>query len=207
MENQTSAFKKNLTQVILIVFSVVLGVYLSERIEERNKLREADDLLSTINLEVKDNLALLKFWVPYHQTASKNLINLSNDPEFIEQFIQEKFVFFKKVFTRNTVMGRMPVIDAWEIAKSHPLIVSIDYDKYLALSRIYNQQKVTFENVSGMFEIFEGKDVNARENAQSNLELISNRFRNFVSMEEQLMVYYKDAEETLGLQDVEAATK
>lgn len=51
--------KENITQVVLIVFSVVLGLYLSERIEERKNKRASDDLLVKVKAEVKNQRFLI----------------------------------------------------------------------------------------------------------------------------------------------------
>lgn len=68
-----NSIKQNITQVVLIVFSVVLGLYLSERIEERKKRKESYELLTTIKSEVKDNIRLVEKWGLYHQEINKNL--------------------------------------------------------------------------------------------------------------------------------------
>ncbi len=190
-----------ITQFILIVFSVVLGLYLSERIEERKKRQESEELLIKIKSEVKDNIGLLGEWVPYHQKMNKNLDSLSRDDVFLAEFIKDKEVFLEQLFTKGSFMGRFPANDAWDIAKSHPLIVNIDYDKLLILSKIYGQQKLTFEPAMEMFEIFNSKDVNLEQNAKSNLKLISNRIYELAARERQLMHYYQQAEKILELQE------
>lgn len=201
MNRRNISVEQIITQFILIVFSVVLGIYLSERIEEGKKRKESAVLLTQIKSEVIDNIKLLEKWVPYHHQINKHLDSLSKDPVFIEEFISDKFSLFEKLLTKGTFMGRSPASDAWDIAKSHPLIVNIDYDKLLILSRIYNQQKVTFEPGYEMFELFNSKDVNIRKDAQSNLELMSYRINELAARERQLMYYYEQAEEILDLQD------
>lgn len=199
MEKRNISIEQIGTQFILIVFSVVLGLYLSERIEEGKKRQESEGLLTTIKSEAKDNLALLREWLPYHQEMKIKLDSLSKDEGFIEGFIDNKYLFFEILLTKGTFMSRRPTSDAWDIAKSHPLIVNIDYDKWVILSRIYNQQELTFEPALEMIELLESKDVNLKEDAKSNLELISNRMHEFVAREEQLMYYYKKAEKILEL--------
>lgn len=196
-----STIKGNITQFVLIVFSVVLGLYLSERIEDRKTRQESKQLLTTIESEVKDNIRLLKKWSPYHLEVYKNLDSLSNNEEFIQEFVNDKTILFSKLFTRGTFMGRLPASDAWDIAKSHPRIVNIDYDKLVKLSRIYNQQEVSFEPGMEMIELFKSKHVNTKKDAKSNLKLMSNCMRELVALEEQLMYYYNKAEETLDLRE------
>ena len=72
-------------------------------------------------------------------------------------YINYEYVFFEQLFTRGTFMGMSPINDAWDIAKSHPLIVNIDYDQLLILSRIYKHQENTFEPGFKMFELLNTK--------------------------------------------------
>lgn len=201
MASKSNPVKQIITQFILIVFSVVLGLYLSERIEDGKKRKESEELLTTIKSEVKDNLNLLEYWVPYHQDINENLGRLAKDEEFIAEFINNKFAIFDRLLTRGTFMSRSPASDAWEIAKSHPLVVNIDYDKWVILSRIYNQQGMTFEPAMEMMDLFESKNVNQEQDAKANLELMSNYIHELVAREKQLMDYYQSAVVILELQD------
>ena len=127
---------KNTKQLFLIVFSVVLGIFLSERIEEQKNKNEATKLLSKVTSEISENKKLLEYWAPYHAEIAKSLDSLSNDGIFVEHFINDKTVLFREVLTEGTFMRRMPSSDAWDIAKSHPLIVNLDYDELLILSNV-----------------------------------------------------------------------
>ena len=120
MANKGNAIKEYIAQFILIVFSVVLGLYLSERIEERKEMQESDDLLTTIKTEVKDNMDLMKYWAPYHEEIKDKLDTLSGDALFIEQFVNDRDILYERLLTRGNFMGRRPASDAWDIAKSHP---------------------------------------------------------------------------------------
>lgn len=192
---------ENITQLFLIVFSVVLGLFLSERIEDRKNEKDATKLLSKIKSEVNDNKKLLEHWAPYHGEIATSLDSLCNNEKFVENFINDKSTLFKEVLTRGTFMSRMPSSDAWDIAKSHPLIVNIDYDELLILSKIYNQQKSTFEPAAKLSEIFYSPDFNTKENAKSNLQKFNGRMQEIVGREMQLINYYNEAEKVLKIQN------
>lgn len=191
---------KNITQLFLIVFSVVLGIFLSERIEEQKNKNDAAKLLSTIISEVSENQKLLEYWAPYHADIARSIDSLSKDGLFVETFINDKTILFREVLTEGTFMRRMPSSDAWDIAKSHPLIVNIDYDELLILSKIYNQQQSTFEPTDEISDIFFSPDFNSRESAKSNLQNFSNLMQEVVSRETQLIYYFKEAEGIFELQ-------
>lgn len=193
--------KANIIQVVLIVFSVVLGLYLNERIEERKNRHESDNLLALIKSEVNDNVKLMGELTSYHQKMHEDLDSLCKSEIFVEEFVNDKSILFNRLFTRGTFLHRFPANDAWDIAKSHPLIANIDYDKLLILSKIYNQQNATFEPMHEMFEIHSSKDLNIKTEAKSNLEIIASKIKELVARELLLMHYYEEAEEILDLQN------
>ena len=200
MGKNTIAIKEYIMQCLLIVFSVVLGLYLSERIEERKTRQESYELLTTIKSEVNNNMKLLEKWGPYHRDILKNLNSLSQEEEFIAAFVNDKDVLFEKLFTKGTLMDRTPVNDAWDIAKSHPLIMNIEHDKLIILSRVYKQQEMTFKPIMlKIGDLFNSKDVNKEQEAKSNLDILSNHFHELVAREIALMGYYKEAAEILDL--------
>lgn len=201
MKKKNNRMKENITQVILIVFSVVLGLYLNERIEERKNRQESENLLTLIKTEVSENVQLMEEVTVYHKEIHENLDSLRKNEKFIIEFIKDKSILFNKLLTRRTFLHRYPANDAWDIAKSHPLIANIDYNKLLILSKIYNQQKLTFEPMQEMFEIHSSKDLNIEQDAESNLKSISDKIHELVAREVLLMHYYKEAEEILDLQD------
>ncbi|MEO0471248.1 MAG: hypothetical protein AAF206_16585 [Bacteroidota bacterium] len=196
-----NTIRQILTQFILIVFSVVLGLYLSERIEERKKQKESDVLLSKLKSEVTDNIKLLEDWVPYHQEINQNLDSLIDDTTFIEAFVNDKYAFYETLFTRGTFMAMFPTNDAWEIAKSHPLIVNVDYDKLLILSRIYSQQENTFEPGFKMFDVLNSKGINKKEEAKSNLALLSGHMKELIAREKDLLFFCRKGEVALNVEE------
>ena len=187
---------KYVSQILLIVFSVVLGLYLSERIEDRKNEKEADKLMSKIKSELNNNLMILSSWTPYHREIVKTLDSLVNDEKFIENFIIDKTELYG-AFTRQTLMGESPTSDAWDIAKSHPLIVNLDYDALFAISRIYKQQESTFEPVPRLVELLLSPQLNSSDVAETNLVLLKNKLDDISMRELQLISYYKEAEEIL----------
>ncbi len=189
--------KENITQLLLIVFSVVLGLYLSERIEEKKNEKEAKLLLSKVTAEVNKNRKLLEEWVPYHKEVFTRLDSLIEDDGFIERFIEDEVSLFREVVTNGNLMGETPSDEAWDITKSHPLVVHFDYDDMYVLSRIYNQQAMTYEPVPKLIELLLSSGFNSPEKAKMNLLTFKNQLREVLTREIQLLQYIKDGDKTL----------
>lgn len=198
---------KSLQQLIMIVFSVVLGIMLSEYIEERKNEKEAELLMDKIKIEVLDNKILLEFYTPYHQEIVQSIDSLIYEDDFIKSFTKDVSALFENALTKGNLMTRTPAEDAWDIAKSHPLVVHFEYEELLMLSRIYNQQKRTYESVPKIIDLLLSSDFNEEEKAVNNLKAFKNLLREIASREEALLNYIYEAENKLDLEAVLAEIK
>lgn len=189
-----------LIQVAMIVFSVVLGLYLSERIEEHKNKKEAQQILSKVKSEVSRNKRIVEYWAPYHGKVVEVLDSLRASQDFVDRFIEDESAIYS-AFSRETMMGDMVSSDAWDIAKSHPLFVSLDYDQLLILSKIYNQQEFCFSTISDFIELMISTDLNSPGKAEANLQMIRNQLHEIYGRERQLMHYFDEGAEILGLDE------
>lgn len=179
-------------QVILIVFSVVLGLYLNQKMVERTERQDAAKILNIIKSEVLGNQKILKDWGAYHQEIKFNFDSLVREEKFVEEFIANKEILFGKLFTRKTFMQESLSKSAWEISKNNPVISKIDYDKMLWLDKIYNQQKIAFEPAMEMFELYYSTGVNDVSVAAENLKIMSKFMSECAGREGLLFNYYND---------------
>lgn len=200
-------FREYLIQILLIVFSVVLGLYLNEKIVQHNEKKEAEKLLSFVKTEINANRFLLKDWAPYHREISIKLDSLSKEEQFVSDFIKDKNILFSKLMTRRTFMNRNVSDDAWEISKGNPILVNIGFERMLLLSKIYSQQDGTFKPSSEMFKVLQSRGVNDPSSAKENLSILNNHMRELVGREFLLQQYYEEAAEEFQLPDEPKETK
>ena len=183
---------KSGSQVILIVFSVVLGLFLSERIEDRKNSQEAAKLMSKLKLELKENKKILDKWLPYHKNLIDSLNILVKDDQFVSDFINDKSRLIE-VFYMKSIMGETPSHDAWDIAKSHPLVINFKYEDLFAASKIYNQQEGTYTPLERLMDQFLDSGFNSKEKAKANLIIFTNNLEEMYSRENQLLYFYNEA--------------
>ncbi|MCR9131795.1 MAG: hypothetical protein NXI08_04445 [bacterium] len=195
--NLKKTLLSSLSQVFLIVFSVVLGLILTEKIEDRKNEKDAQLLLSKINAELKQNKIILDNWVPYHLEIANALDSLVINDSFLADFSEDRAALYQ-VFSRGTLIGETPVNDAWDIAKNHPLIVNFEFDELLALSKIYNQQDLTYESLGDLIGLLLSPNLNSQANGSENLLLFRNQFREFTMRQVQLSDYYTEGEKILN---------
>ena len=192
---------KNITQLILIVFSVVLGIFLSEKIEERKNKKEAALLMAKLKTELNLNKKILNEAFPYHREILVNIDSLVQDDSIIEKFKADETILFEKAFTQGSIMSDFLSADAWDIAKSHPLIVHFDYDELLMLSKIYSQQQMTYESIPKMIQLLLSPDFNNDERAKLNLMGFRNQLWEITGREARLSNHYNEAKKVLGLEN------
>jgi len=191
--NMKNSILKYFGQIFLIVFSVVLGLYLSERIEEKKNKRDAQQIFLTIHSELNTNKQILDYWTPYHKEIVDNLDSLSSDKSFIETFINDRSEIYS-AFSKGTIMGDLPSNTAWDIAKSHPLIVNMDYDQLFILSKLYDQQEITYSSMPELIDLMLSTEFNSKGQAYQNIQLFNNKLKEIHSREVQLINYYEQAE-------------
>jgi len=130
----------------------------------------------------------------------ESLDSISNDKMFVGNFINDNSAL-NQIFTRGTIMSELPANDAWDIAKSHPLVVNFEYDELLILSKIYRQQKNTYKSFPKMVELLLSPELNTKERAKLNLQLFKNQLQDITSRELALINYYSQAEKILKYQN------
>lgn len=191
---------KYLPQVLLIVFSVVLGMYLNQKMLERADYNKANQLLSIIESEIKLNQKIVQDWQPYHNDIWSKLDSLKDDDTFIKEFQKDKNALYK-LLTRGTLMNEMPSNSAWEITKLNPVVSEISYDKMNILAKTYAQQEGTFNPINDIITILNTPFMNSPKDGKENLNLLSNLTREMVSREIQLLHYYKEAIKILAVEN------
>ena len=191
-------------QATLIVFSVVLGLYLNEKIANHNQYKESQKLLSHIKYEISQNSDHLNDWHPYHQKVYAKIDELSKSDTFLGTFIKDKNTLFAESMSRGTFLDRFPSGAAWEISKSNPNISRIDHEDMILLSNIYKQQELTFAPFDDMFKLINSSDFNSPELAQANLGIVKRHMREIVAREKQLLYYYEQAYSQLNIEAQES---
>jgi len=180
-------------QVVLIVFSVVLGLFLSEKISDRNDQKRFLELEQVILSEVKDNQKLLREWYPYHREVSDDFKKLLDDEAFLNSFIENKDALLNTLMTKGTYMNRPLTDDAWSIVRSNELVSRMEYDKMLGLSKVYKQQDLTFAALEDFFDLYNISGLNQKSRAKDNLNQLEDLLNETVGREQLLLEYYEKA--------------
>lgn len=133
-----------LLEGLLIVFSVVLGFWVSQLQGARAERDTAARVLASLHEEIEHNVALLTPYVGVHDTWTIALAK-----EAAESGTQSAYDVFRR--TRPPLPGTttFPILrrSAWDAALAGGTIRLLDHDVAAALSSVYRWQQVVDDNV------------------------------------------------------------
>jgi hypothetical protein len=134
-----------LLEGLLIVFSVVLGFWVSQLQGARAERDTAARVLASVHEEVEHNVALLAPYLGMHDTWTDALAK-----EAAESGTQSAFEVFMRTRPPTPAGGNtFPVLrrSAWDAALAGGTVRLLDHDVAAALSSVYRWQQVVDDNV------------------------------------------------------------
>lgn len=181
------SFKDFLPQVLLIVFSVVLGLTLTKRIEKIQERKKANKLVSHLKEEIAWNRNEVLEWMPYHQDLKKAIDSVSKEDAFIQAF-EENPLVLHSLAPSGLFNGSINTA-AWETAKLSNSMSDIPYPILKDISKVYHQLGITFEPISDMGDMLMRADINAKGKSHGNLFTMSRQLRELVGREYRFLIY------------------
>lgn len=136
-------WKEYLGESLLIIFSVVLALFLSEKINKIHEEQETRQVLRQLRDELINNKKQEEEQYSYHLSVLKNIDSALNNPSFAQQFIHNGEIKLSILAPFGVLLHDMNDV-AWQIAKQNNVFAKIDLDTYSLLTDIYdNQQRIT----------------------------------------------------------------
>lgn len=178
-------FREFLPQVILIVFSVVLGLYLSDAISKRQQRKKAKQLEVHIKKEIQQCRDEMVTWIPYHHRVIRKLDSLKREPAFMKAFQKDASSLF--MITPRGLMNADFTTSAWEMAILNPAITEIEYERITEFSKVYEQIEITFKPLEKIMEAVYERDFNSEALAESNLTTVGNLLHELAGREYSLL--------------------
>jgi len=161
-------FTDYIPQVLLIVFSVVLGLFLSGKISERQDKKMAKQLVGHLKKEISHNREEILEWLPYHLKLRGKLDSARNDKNFLKKFITDQTALYE-LTDKGLFNGEINTA-AWETAILSPAISEVSYEQLRDFSKVYKQIDITYEPILNRAQdLLTSSNFNTEENAKANL--------------------------------------
>jgi len=137
-------WKEYLGESLLIIFSVVLALILTEIFNKIHDNRQTSEVLHQLKQELIDNKRNETEQYQYHLHVLKNIDSALRYPEYAKQFINNGELDLEGHIAPQGVISKDLNSVAWEVAKQKDAFSKLGFTTYSLLTEIYNnQQRIT----------------------------------------------------------------
>jgi hypothetical protein len=160
--------REYLGESLLIIFSVLLALFLTEFINKLHEKSQTRELMENIKNELVKNRQLEKAQYAYQQDILKRLDSAINNPALQHKIISNGEFHHQYIFSgdHGVLYGDLSKV-AWEVAKSQNIFPQLDFKLVAQLTSIYDDQErigKLEDKVGGIFLSYGSRDAsNARE--------------------------------------------
>ena len=169
-------WKDYLSECLLIVFSVILALFLTELINNLDDKKKTTEILHALKDELIENKKNEEEQYAYHLQALKNIDSALKDPAFAKQFIVNGEINLKIIAPHGVIFKDLNDV-AWQIAKQNNIVSKIDISTYSLLNTIYNNQARITNSEDKIGQILLSYESRNAENLRTTLILFSDSYR------------------------------
>ena len=167
--------KEYFGESLLIIFSVVLALLLTELFNKIHENNRGSEILQQLKQELADNKKSEEIQYAYHLQVLKNIDSALAYPAFASQFINNGVLNLKLIAPDG--VRRVDLNDvAWQLAKENNILSKLDLDTYGLLTHIYDQQQHITSSEDKIGSILLSWESRKPENLRTTLILTSNNY-------------------------------
>lgn len=133
-------WKEYLGESLLIVFSVVLAMILTEILNKIHEDNQTHGILRQLRQEIMTNKIAEEDQYQYHLKVMKRIDSALHNPAYAEQFISNGEVHINVIVDSGVLRHDLNDV-AWQIAKQNNVFSKIDFSTYSLLNDIYDNQE------------------------------------------------------------------
>jgi hypothetical protein len=135
-------FKDYVVESLLIVFSVLLALFLTELFNKFHEQQHTRDIIQGLKEELSENYRMEKEQYAYHTQIVLRIDSALVDTVKQKKFIVNGVIQLDKLIPQGVLLHDLNDI-AWQVAKENNIISKIDLKTYGLLADIYaNQERI-----------------------------------------------------------------
>ena len=168
--------KEYLGESVLIIFSVLLALFLTEYFNGLHEKNETKELLKNIKEELVKNEKAEEEQYAYQKMVLKNIDSALKSKEFQQKIIAND-EFHLGLIAPDGIQYRDLSTVAWEVAKSKDIITKADFTLIAKLTNIYAQQARIDKLEDKVADIFLRYESRRQENVHASLVLMRDNYK------------------------------
>lgn len=168
-------WKEYLGECLLIVFSVLLALILTEIINNINEKKKTAELLHQLKEELIDNKKLEEEQYQYHLQVLKNIDTALNNPAIAGKFISNGEINLNIIAPEGVMRHDLNDV-AWQIAKQSDILSKIDFETYSLITDCYNNQQRITNSEDKIAQVLLSYESRKPENLKTALILLRDNY-------------------------------
>ncbi len=186
-------WKEYLGESLLIIFSVLLALILTEMISNWHEQEQAKGYIRNIVAELKKNKSKQEEQYRYHMGVLNKIDSVLSDPEKQRQIVSNDEFHLHLIITDGVLYRYLDNV-AWEVAKSHNIASRMDAKLTLLLTHIYDEQAHIMKVEDEIAKVLLDRESRKPENTHATLILMRDNFHGWaVDRSPGLIKEYQDA--------------
>jgi hypothetical protein len=169
-------WKDYLAQSLLIVFSVLLALGLSELMTSIREARQTQELIANVRAEVLRNQTAAQEQHQYNLRVLQNIDAALASTELQRQFVSNDELHLERI-APDGVLYRYLHNAAWEVARSRNIAAKLNIATMSLLSRIYEDQARIMKMEDEVARLLLGAEGRNAENVRRTLLLIRDNYK------------------------------
>jgi len=164
-------WKEYVGECILIVFSVILALGLTEYFTKLHEKRQAMEILHQLREELISNKKFAEEQYAYHLQVFRNIDSAKSHPVYAHQFLDSGKLHFNVLMPQGALLHDMNEV-AWQEAKQNNVFEYLDISTYRLLTDIYDNQERFLNLEPSLANLLISYQSRNEENLQTTLTLI-----------------------------------
>lgn len=133
-------FKEYVGEALLIVFSVLLALGVTEAIDSWHEKQEAKEILHELREEIIHNKESEEAQYAYHIQVLKNIDSALRNPGYAAKVIDSNYFHLDSIAPHGVMYRDLSDV-MWQIAKQKNIFSKMDLGTYSLLTEIYEDQR------------------------------------------------------------------
>lgn len=170
-------WKEYLGECLLIVFSVILALAVTEFINNLNDKKRTAEILHELKDEIIENRKSETEQYAYQLQVLKNIDSALHNPVFAKKFINDsgEIDLTHTIAPQGVISNDLNDV-AWQIAKQNNIVSKIDFSTYSLLNDIYNNQARITNSEDKIAQVLLSFDSRKPENLRTTLILVRDSY-------------------------------
>ena len=170
-------WKEYAGESLLIIFSVLLALGLTEAISYFHEKTETTEILRNVNNELARNKARCEEQYTYQKKVLKNIDSAMSNKAFEQKIFNNGEFYLTKYIAPQGVLLRDLDDVAWQIAKEHNIASKVGLKTITLLNNIYDNQSRIMKLENEVGAVLLSREAHDPKNARTTLILVRDNYK------------------------------